>query len=133
MQKTKEQQEAWEFHRWQGFTRFRAGNDGRLVARIAPAFDILEGLAAYFAPRLSGQSWTLIDEARGRAVVCGTDGKWRLTSRQQPTEPCMSDEVESLWRTYFDAIEIRERHNPGLQKKYVPVRYRSYLTEYNKS
>ena len=131
MQKTTAEQVAWEFHRWQGFTRFRAGKDGKLMARIAPAFDILAQLAAYFAPRLLGRSWVLIDDKRGCAAFGSTTGNWSLRNWQQSAEPCVADEVEGLWQTYFDTIEIRERHNTALQKKPVPVRYRPYLTEYN--
>jgi probable DNA metabolism protein len=131
MPRTPEEQDAWEFHRWQGFTRFRPAPDGSLLARIAPSCDILEGLAGYFSRRLRGRKWTMIDEARGKAAVSGVDGKWRIVPWKKGADNASApDEIETLWQTYFETIEIRERHNPRLQKQHVPSRYRPYLPEF---
>lgn len=36
---------------------------------------------------------------------------------------------QSLWKTYFKAICIKERLNPRKHKQDMPVRYWKYLTE----
>ena len=36
---------------------------------------------------------------------------------------------QKLWKTYFNAIAIRERFNPRLHKQNLPVRFWKYLTE----
>jgi probable DNA metabolism protein len=131
MSRTKEEQDAWEFHRWQGFTRFRPGPDGRMIARIAPSCDILEDLARYFSRRMRGKAWTMIDDVRGKAAVSGKKGQWQIvTWKEGEKRDCPSDEIENLWQTYFNTIEIRERRNPRLQKQHVPSRYRPYLPEF---
>lgn len=130
MRRTPDEQWGWEFHRWQGFTRFRINPDGTWTARIAPSCDILESLAAYFSRRLRGKSWVIIDETRHQAAVSREDNTWGLVPWQESQPPSAApDMVETLWQAYFDGIAIKERKNSRLQRQHLPKRYQPYLVE----
>ena len=38
--------------------------------------------------------------------------------------------VEDLWRLYHRSINNESRNNPGLQRQFMPSRYRKYLNEF---
>ena len=39
-------------------------------------------------------------------------------------------EYRKLWKTFFDTVAIRERHNERCQNTFLPKRYRSTMTEF---
>ncbi|MDR2103675.1 MAG: DUF4130 domain-containing protein, partial [Treponema sp.] len=41
------------------------------------------------------------------------------------------DPWEDLWRNYHHAINNGDRKNPGLQRRFMPLRYWKYLPEMN--
>jgi len=122
-----------EAHKFKGFVRFSEVADGFLYARIEPQADVLELIAPHFVERVGDRPWMIHDLRRCQAVVFDLKS-WRLVSDIVLTaEPGMSEaehEYAALWQRYFQRHAITERHNPGLQQKHVPLRYRKHLTEF---
>ena len=40
------------------------------------------------------------------------------------------DEYVDLWKCYFESTTIKERKNPKLQKRMMPLRYWKHLSEF---
>lgn len=122
-----------EAHKFKGFVRFQEVADGFLYARIEPEADILPLIAPHFAGRVGDLPWMIHDLRRRQAAVC-IRGAWRLAAGVEQTgEPGLSaaeHDHAALWQRYFLRHAIKERHNPTLQQKHVPLRYRKHLTEF---
>jgi len=121
-----------EIHRLRGLLRFAPGGDGVYVALCAPDHFILPALGEHFRKRFGGAPWTIIDEKRlfrlrhvpkkpfefsriaevPDAMKTPPDGKW-----------------ENLWRQYHKTVSNESRHNPDLQRQFLPRRYWKHLTE----
>lgn len=135
-----------ENHLLTEFLRFSQIPSGILVARIGPKNDIMTLLAPHFADRLSGENWVIYDENHKRAAVHPADSRWFLVN--QPLEPgeensdrgwhhwlkerTDEEEYEDMWRMFCDTIAIRERKNPVCQRTHLPLRFRPYMTEFQK-
>ena len=117
-----------------------------LVSRIGPKNDIMTLLAPHFADRLPEENWVIYDENHKRAAVHPAGRSWFLVN--QPLEPEQensdrgwgrwlrerTDEetYEDMWRMFCDTIAIRERRNPVCQRTHLPLRFRPYMTEFQK-
>ena len=60
-----------------------------------------------------------------------TNEEERIKNGQLRSEYADKDEsiYQQLWRSYYDAIAIRERLNPRKRRQDMPLRYWKYLTE----
>ena len=109
-----------------------------LYARVEPSCDVLALVAHHFAERFSHDPLIIHDVGRDMAVFA-YEGDWYVADfdgRHLPdgTAIMLSEDersYQSLWRTYFDHIAIKERTNPRCQKNHMPVRYWKHLTEVN--
>lgn len=123
-----------EAHKFKGFVRFSEVTDGFLYARIEPQADVLPLIAPHFVGRVGDRPWMIHDLRRSKAAIFDLKS-WRLVGDVVlSAEPGMSEaehEYAALWRRYFQRHAIAERHNPNLQQKHVPLRYRKHLTEFN--
>ena len=123
-----------EIHRLLGLLRFSPDEHGVYIARSAPDHCTLPALCEHFTRRFGDASWIIIDEKR-HLCLCRLDGESpRLRgldelphSTQSPQ--LASAEWENLWRQYHKTINNESRNKPGLQKRFMPVRYWKYLTE----
>jgi probable DNA metabolism protein len=113
---------------------------GRYIARCAPDHFVLPALAFHFTKRFGETSWAIIDERRGLALVREDAGEPRIIAPGGCREtrrglhgqaPAAVDPWENLWRSYHRTINIESRKNPRLQRQFMPLRYRPYLTEFN--
>ncbi len=119
-----------EAERGRQFVRFKKAPGGIYVADLSPIYDILPLIGPHFHERFSCQRFIIRDLVRGRAVVSDENG-WRIVTLPEENAPLPEDsEFEELWRRYFSVIAIRERENKKLQQKFVPLRYRGHLTEF---
>ena len=125
------------------FVRFEVmeaagGGPQILYAKIEPEYDVIALVAHHFAERFSHDPLIIHDVGRSKAIVA-YEHDWYMTDFDgthlpDGTAMMMSeDEIsyQSLWRTYFDHIAIKERTNPRCQKNHMPVRYWKHLTEVN--
>ncbi len=122
-----------EAHKYKGFIRFREVEAGFLYARIEPEADILPFIAPHFVERVGDRLWMIHDLGRNQAALYDLKS-WRLIRDiELAADPAFTDaeqEYTSLWQRYFQRHAIKERHNPKLQQKHVPLRYRKHLVEF---
>jgi len=122
---------AGEAHRFKGFVRFGELADGSLYAKIEPDHDILDLIIPHFRARLAAFNWVIHDAARGKAALYFRGNLVRaplVAVRELPA--AAEEDIRTLWRSFFRIAAIKERANPGLQRKNVPFRYRRNLTEF---
>lgn len=124
---------AHEAHKFMGFVRFSEVAEGFLYARIEPEADILALIAPHFVERVGDRPWMIHDLRRNQAAIFDLKS-WRLIRDVELTaEPHLTaseHDYAALWQRYFQRHAIAERHNPKLQQKHVPLRYRKHLTEF---
>ena len=122
-----------EAHKFKGFVRFEEVTAGFLFSRIEPQADVLPLIAPHFVQRVGDRPWVIHDLVRNQAAVFDLTS-WRLVRNiELVCEPELTDdeqEFAALWQRYFQRHAIAERHNPKLQQKHVPLRYRKHLTEF---
>ena len=122
-----------EAHKYKGFVRFQDVEAGFLYARIEPEADILPFIAPHFVGRVGDRPWMIHDLRRHQAALYDLTS-WRLIRdvelTAEPTLAATEQEYAALWQRYFQRHAIIERHNPKLQQKHVPLRYRKHLTEF---
>lgn len=122
-----------EAHKFKGFVRFSEVVEGIFYARIEPQADIVPLIAPHFVERVGDRPWMIHDLRRSQAAIFDLKS-WRLVRGiALAAEPGVSDAEQqfvALWQRYFQRHAITERHNPGLQQKHVPLRYRKHLTEF---
>ena len=122
-----------EAHKYKGFVRFQEVEAGFLYARIEPEADILPFIAPHFVGRVGDRHWMIHDLRRGQAALYDLTSWCLIREIELTTEPTLTateHDYAALWQRYFQRHAIAERHNPKLQQKHVPLRYRTHLTEF---
>jgi probable DNA metabolism protein len=129
------QQVKKEVHRFKGFIRFEEIKPSIFYAAIEPDNNIVMLLAPHFKNRFVSQDWIIHDKKRGSAVFYDkTKCVYREIISFEFTEGTHEEkEYKFMWTKYFEAMGIRERFNPGLQRQFVPIKYRKNMTEFKKS
>lgn len=120
-----------EAHRFMGFIRFSELEDGTMLAKIAPKYNILSIIKNHFFKRFGGQRFIIYDETRKLAIVNTKDCCQivSIPSVQSATSEG-EEQIRALWKNFFRAIEIKERKNLKIQQSRVPSRYRKNMTEF---
>jgi probable DNA metabolism protein len=127
-----------ELVRLRGLLRFSPGPGGVHIARCAPDYFVLPGLAGHFTIRFGEADWAIIDERRGLALVRGVGAGARIILPEEAPrgiavpgrdEAGAGDPWEELWRRYHRVIANESRANPRLQTQFMPRRYWKYLPE----
>lgn len=113
------------------FVRFVQTPDGVYVADIRPECDVLYLIADHFHGRFNDQRLLIRDVRRKTMLISNTEG-WYIQKLGDETLPPLPEDgrFEALWRGYFEAIANPARKNLRLQQKFVPLRYREFLTEF---
>ena len=120
-----------ELEKLRGFVRF-SEFDGLYAAEIAPKNRVLPALRRHFCERFADQDFLIYDRTHKEALV-HCRGRWIITPLDSFTmaKPGRSEAAfRRLWKTFYDAIAIRERTNPRCQRGNLPLRYRSDMTEF---
>jgi probable DNA metabolism protein len=120
-----------ERHRMLGLIRFRYLDKNTYYAPIEPQYNIIGLVAPHFTKRLSDQNWIIHDVNRKIAAVYDKR-EWYITDFKLNRELKYSDEeifFQDLWKQYFNSIAIKNRINPRLQKRNMPMKYWKYLIE----
>lgn len=125
------------------FIRFQKAADGVYFAAVEPEKNALPLIVPHFRDRFADQPWVIYDVGRAYGFYYDRKEVRRITFDESGGLPrhlvdgrldcTLMDEDErlfqSLWKTYFKAICIRERVNPRKQRADMPVRYWKFLTE----
>lgn len=121
------------------FVRFQKADDNIFFAPVRPQFNALPLAIAHFTDRFADQQWVIYDLRRQygyyydlrqtQEITFNDDG--HLLSGKLDEALMAADEklFQDLWKSYFKALSIKERINPRLHKKNMPVRFWQYLTE----
>lgn len=127
-----------EAHRLQGFARFQKTAQGVYFAAIEPRYNVLPLIAPHFAGRFPDQQWILYDAGRRYGLFRDKGGYRNMTldaarlNQGRLDDGLLADGeklFQTLWKSYCQALTVRERLNPKLQSRCLPRRYWPYLTE----
>lgn len=121
-----------EVHRFKGFLRFQESAHGYLYAHFVPDNDITDLLAPHFKARLGKTPFVIHDVKRNAVAI--SDGKsYRCfyADEQQVTVFLSKEEkdFQNLWKTYYLAVNLKERKNLRQMLNYMPSRYHEDLPE----
>lgn len=122
----------WEIDKMYGLLRFKACADGVLYAPFEPDCDIVDLIAPHFAERLKNEKFIIHDVKRRKAFLY--NGKECMTAPLDKAEIYLSDDEESfasLWKKYYESINVAMRPHEKQMKGSMPVRYWKYLPEKN--
>lgn len=129
-----------EVHRMHAFVRFQRMPCGQYFALVEPDFDVLPLIGSHFEKRFADQKWSIVDGRRNYALHYDLIHCTILTQSDAAFAPLMQQikasaehhpesYYQTLWQTYFHAVNIRERNNPRLHLRHMPTRYWKYLIE----
>lgn len=127
-----------ERHRMEAFIRFQLTKDGLYYAVIEPDFNVLPLLVDHFKNRYADQRWLIYDGKRRYGIYYNGETVDTITmSFSEETKAAniqlVYDEEEpmyqSLWKHYFNSVNIKARKNTKLHIQHMPKRYWKYLPE----
>lgn len=120
-------------HRMYGFVRFEELEDNTLYAKIDTKFNILYFLGKHFFQRLGTTNFIIHDVKREFAFVKHKNeiSIKKVANFDEPTYSKDEDKFKKLWQTFFENVSINERKNKKLQQNFVPLMYRTYMSEFS--
>ena len=129
-----------EAMRMMQFVRFQRTKDGMYFSGIEPKYDVLPLIIDHFQKRFADQQWLLYDLKRNygayynkstiEEVVLSSSEINRKTGQVSQNILEEGDAVyQTLWKSYFKNINIKERKNLRLQRQQMPRRFWQYLPE----
>ncbi len=132
-----------EYLHLQGFLRFEELQNGVLFATIGPKNNIITMLAPHFSNRYRNENFIIYDEIRNLFVLHrigdGEDDWVVLTGAQIDVNSeyftrlsAREKEYQACFCHFCEHIGIRSRENPRLQQAMLPLRFRVYMTEFQK-
>ena len=121
----------WEVDKFQGFVRFEE-HDGMLGAVIHPKNYILPLLRGHFCARFPEEDFMIYDAVH-QAVLLYQDHEAKLLELAAPlTLPPPSareQELQALWKQFYDTLEIKARHSEKGRMSHCPKRFWQDMVE----
>lgn len=114
-----------------GMVRFNKAPDGMYIAEIEPKYDILEMIVGHFRGRYPNGTWAIVDVKRGFGVYY-ENRRTHFVTIPDPSSIAAHappDQFTQMWKSYYDTMAIKERINPRLLRRCLPVRYWKHLPE----
>jgi len=118
------------------FARFNSIQGKIYVCHLEPKSDVIYEVSLHFADRMPSENWMIIDDNRKKAVVHPVNNSMYIrhfTDEDmlllQKTEN-MEDEYTDMWKTFFEAIAIKQRRNTECQRNLMPLWMRKHVTEF---
>jgi probable DNA metabolism protein len=124
-----------EKHRMEAFVRFKLTKDKLYFASVDPDFNVLPLLVKHFKNRYADQRWLIMDQRRHYGIFYDLETVAEVTldlGENLAEGDCFSEEeasYQTLWKEYFEHVNIPERKNTKLHLRHVPKRYWKNLTE----
>jgi len=127
-----------EKHRMEAFIRFQKLKDGLFYAAIDPDFNVLPMLIKHFKSRYADQKWMIYDLRRKYGLYYDLNDVQFIemdftegAKTKQVIAAYTEDEglYQSLWKNYFNSVNIKARKNTKLHLRHIPKRYWKHLTE----
>jgi len=122
-----------EKHLMLGLLRFRKLEGEIYYAPFKPEFNTVGLIAGHFEKRFPKEKWIIHDVRRGICVIYNTN-EWIIRDLDIDDKLILEkneDFYEGLWKEYFNSIAIKNRINPKLQKRCMPMKYWEFLVEKN--
>ena len=121
----------WEVDKFQGFVRFEE-HDGMLGAVIHPKNYILPLLQGHFCSRFPEENFMIYDAVH-QAVLLYQEHKAQLLELAAPLElpppSAREQELQALWKQFYDTLEIKARHNEKGRMTHCPKRFWQDMVE----
>ncbi len=128
-----------EKHRWEEFLRFQEMDGGILAARINPKCLILPFLMPHFSDRFPLENFLIYDTVRNLAGIHPAKKEWFLV-RECPEDILNSmilsekeAELREMFAYFCEKAAIESRKNRDLQRQMMPLRFRDFMTEFQKN
>lgn len=118
----------WDAHRMSGFVRFEKimDQEGELfLAWYRPDHYVVPLVADSFVRRFGGQRWSILTPDDS---VHWDRHKLRFGPGVKE-RPATSDDLVSLWQTYYISTYNPQRDNPKLFRQHVPTRFLKDMPE----
>lgn len=115
-----------------GMVRFSKGPGNFYISKIEPKYDILLMMEPHFRNRFAFEKWIIYDSKRKYALLHDKVGESKvvtLPDEESFVKAIQSDGFTQLWQDYYKSIAIKERENPKLLRRCLPVRYWKNLPE----
>ena len=129
-----------ERHRLIQFIRFRKTANGTYFAPVAPRHNALPLVVNHFRNRFADQKWIIYDMLRDYGYGYDLSQVMEIKLDRSTLSPSgdfpedMYDPQDQLygrlWKEYYETLGIKERYNPALRRRNMPVRYWKYMTEF---
>lgn len=123
-----------EAHLLSGFVRF-SQYPGGLTAVIEPKHQVLPLMEGHFSSRFPEEVFLIFDKTHRQALFYRPYESriLPLDELELPSYPSDQLPYSELWRTYYQAISIRERENPRCRMSHMPKRFWPHLHEMDAS
>ena len=124
-----------EAHRMKGFIRFQQTGKDHYFALIAPQYDVLSLIRRHFESRFADQRWIIYDRLRNYGLCYDRHRVRELRLNAAELEAFGNEDIaneqlcQTLWKRYYEAVNIRHRNNPRLHVRQLPRRFWQYLPE----
>ncbi len=116
-----------EIHRFTGFIRFQKTPQGIYYAHFKPDNNICDLLLPHFKKRY-GKMPMIFHDTRYN-VICAYNGvDTKIVNKELPPLT-VKDDVISLFKEYYQTINIESRRNVKLMRNYMPKRYAKFMSE----
>ncbi len=122
-----------EAHRFTGFVRFKEIAPFTFYSVIEPDHNILPLIQTHFIERFSDQNFIIHDIKRELALIYnkkdGIISSFSKANGEYLEASSLNDNFESLWKEFYNSINIKERENLKLTRRSMPIRYWNHLPE----
>jgi probable DNA metabolism protein len=107
---------------------------------VAPVYNALPLVVNFFKDRFADQQWAIYDEKRQYGYFYNLESIEKI-SLADPDDLIVNGQVrqkylspnetlfQNMWLRYCNALTIKERENPKLQRRQMPKRFWHYLPE----
>ena len=121
-----------EAHVLKGFLRFSKLKSGIMYCSFTPDYFVLPLLASHFKRRFPSFDWVIHDIKRKKALFyenkkCEIVDVINVDIEDKDSH---ENDIESLWKTFFETISVKSRQNLKLQDRMLPKRYRKNMLEF---
>ena len=120
-----------EVRHWKEFLRFRQVEGGLYFAQCNPKASVVPLLMGWFSARFNTQDFMIYDEVHALAGI-SHGGSWALVKTDALEVPSDTAEERSYaraWKTFYDAIAVKESLNPDLRRQLMPKRFWGDMAE----
>ncbi|MDE6746532.1 MAG: TIGR03915 family putative DNA repair protein [Oscillospiraceae bacterium] len=123
-----------EAQRMKQFIRF-SDFDGYLAAVIEPKNKVIPLIADHFTDRYRNENFLIYDETHRMALVYHSH-RAEIAENiyfEMPAASAEEEHYRELWKSFYDAIAIKERYNPRCRMNMMPKRYWKHMTEFSEN